>query len=161
MDQVELPIIEPDASLVDAIELMKREGRSGVFVRLDAEPRVVGVDMILHTLRRQGNLRIREVKPRDITIDLGSSVPAATVMSSVEKRVDVQERMDEARAAYGLVSVAGGRAVILTRHEPYNLVGYATPMWRCRKDPDHVWDAADLWQPGDKCRNDQSDTDLV
>ena len=161
MNQVELPIIESDASLLDAIELMKRESRSGVFVRLDGEPRVIGVDMILHTLRREGNLRIREVKPREITIDLGSSVPAAAAMSSVEARVDVQERMDEARAAYGLVSVAGGRAVILTRHEPFNSVGYATSMWRCRKDPNHVWAAADLWQPGDKCRNDQSDTDLV
>jgi hypothetical protein len=163
MEHVDLPVIAPDASLANAIELMKNKGRSGVLVALKAAPRVVDVDIVLHTIRSKGNLAIGTVLPRDTTIVLGDDSSAGMVMANPDAQRKVRDLMDNARAIYALAGGVGGDyADILTRHEGFrHMLYYATQMWRCKQDANHVWAYPDLYQPGNKCRNELSDTELI
>jgi len=162
MDWIDLPRIDTDATLNDAIALMKAKGRSGVLVELAAGPKVLDVDVILHALREGGNQKISAVEPRVVTLNLPGKRAAAQVLSSEKARFKAQQQMDAGRAVYAVTRVVGGMAHVLARHEPYRDVLQRAPsMWRCRKDSDHVWLTDDLFQPGDKCRNDGSAVDLI
>lgn len=167
MDQVDLPVIEPTEKLERAIELMKAAGRSAVFVTL-SKPCVVDVDMILHALRSRGNVNIGEVAPRQVTITVEEELSGmvsdglSAVLGAGPLQGKVRKLMDSGGAIYALAGISGGRAVIVTRHEGFaNMLNYATSVWRCRVDNNHVWPTSDLLQPGDKCPDDQSDTDLI
>jgi len=162
VDKIDLPCIDADARLNDAIALMKNKGRSGVFVALPSGPRVLDADLILHTLREKGNLKISAVKPRLATVTLPNKRLAARASSTAKARIDVQKHMDEGRAVYAVARVVGRTAHILTRHELYgDAVRGAPTMWRCKTDPDHMWLTVDLIQPGNKCRDDGSGVDAV
>ena len=162
MDQIDLPSIDADASLNDAIYLMKEKGCSGVLVELPSGPIILDVDVILHTLREEGNLNIGAVRPRVATVSLPSERSAEEVLSTESAWINAQRLMDSGRAVYAVASIVGGTAHVLTRHEPYKYALEGVPtMWRCRMNPDHVWLTEDLMQPGEKCRNDGSGVDSV
>jgi CBS domain-containing protein len=162
MYQLDLPVIAPDASVANAIQLMTQNACSAVVVALAAKPRVVDIDMVLHAHRSGGHLKIGRVVPREVTIALGAKFSADKVMADQKAQGTVLNLMDDARAIYALTAMGRRRAVILTRHEGFaNMLLKATMLYRCKADGDHVWTAAELWQPGNKCRNDLSATELV
>jgi hypothetical protein len=162
MYQIDLPLIAPDASVANAIQLMTKNARSAVVVALAGKPRVVDVDMVLHAHRIGGHLKIGRVAPRDVTIALGAKLSADKVMTDQKAQGMVLDRMDDARAIYALTAIGRRRAIILTRHEGFaNMLLKATMLYRCKANGDHVWTAAELWQPGNKCRSDLSATELV
>jgi hypothetical protein len=162
MDRIDLPAVGADANLNDVITLMKAKGRSGVVVELPSGPRVIEIDIVLHTLRKEGNLKIGAVRPRLATMSLPGNRTAESVLVTADELMDTQDLMDDERAAYAVARVVGGVAEIITRHEPYaNMLGSTPSIWRCKKNPNHVWLTYELWQPGDKCRNDRSAVDPV
>ncbi len=162
MDQARLPLVAADSDLNQAIVAMKDNNCSGVVVELASGARVLDIDTILHTLRKEGNVKVRSVKARVRTTMLPGHLSVSAVMTNGDTRMDVQELMDRESAVYAFADVVGGMGRLVTRHEAYRDVLAAVPsMWRCRQVSTDVWLTHELRQPGNKCRNDGSDVDPI
>lgn len=161
MEILELPFVGTEARLNDVIDLMKERDRSGVLLELPSGPKVLDIDIILYTLRMKGNVEIAEVDPRFTTIELPGGRSARRWLSTAKAMIEAEEFMDARRAIYAVSRVLRKYAEVLVRHELYVGLGGSPTIWRCRQDPNHVWLTSQLRQPGQKCRNDNSDVDRI
>ncbi|WP_027154889.1 hypothetical protein [Mesorhizobium sp. WSM2561] len=161
MEILDLPFVGTQARLNDVVDLMKERGRSGVLLELPSGPQVLDIDIILYTLRTKGNVEISQVGPRFTTIELPGSRSARKWLSTAKAVTEAEEFMDAHRAIYAVSRVVRKYAEVLARHETYVGLGSRPTIWRCRQNPDHVWLTGQLRQPGQKCRDDNSDVDPI
>jgi len=162
MDMIELPTVDANDSLKDALETLMGEDIPALVTELSSGSAVLDIDLILHALRTRGNVKIGMLKPRCRTMHLPNDESAGSVLSNDGASSDTQDLMDSEGAAYAVTRLLGGRAELLTRHETYrHVLGGPPNMWRCQQDPNHVWLTPDLVQPGNRCRYDGSAVDSI
>lgn len=159
MDTILLPRIDSDATMDDAIEVLKQNRAIALVTEQSSGLKVIDIDLILHTLRERGNVMINTVEPRYRVLRRPDAKPAKHL--SNREMLDTQDNLDNQSAAYAVTHFEGGEAELLTRNESYRDLFLGEPdVWRCKIDANHVWRTSDL-APGKVCRYDGSPVDLV
>jgi len=118
--EVQLPLIDSDTALVDALERATEHGTSGVVVRGGGGHHVIHVRHLLLGLRSQGNVAVGTISAATDRAVPGSSLE---LIGSDFARVKVQ----------GI--------------EQFNLTT-STILCRCPLDPSHYWAPDELAVPG-------------
>lgn len=155
MDIISLPVIDKDAHLRDAIALMKKHVCTAVLVQLASGAKVIELDLILHALRKRGNVTVANVPTRVGTVVTPKSMSASKALADPKRRTEIQELMDSRRALYAMTRATRRKAEVVSRHETFGYVFNGIPaMWECPKCH-FVWMSADLVQPGNLCRDDK------
>ncbi len=146
MLEIDLPIVESDTSLVDAIKKMHSQNVSGIYVRDDKSPKVFDIGTVVHRLRVLGNRKIGSFKPRLKTLKLSDDILPVPSNLTDDRQKAIEDLMDKAGASFAVTISILGVSKILSRYEALgNSVTHGASMiWMCSDESPHYLDTNQL-----------------
>ena len=141
MDTIYLPRILGTATLNDAVGLLIQSNQlgsvSGIVADLESTAFVLEAGEILQALHNQRIATLADIVPKTPSIVLPPRSPLV--------RSDIERMFDNVGASYGIYTIAGDVAQVLTRHEGLAaLLRIHLSICRCRDPRRHVVTPADL-----------------
>jgi CBS domain-containing protein len=99
MHEIELPLIEPDIAVDQALRIMIRDGRSGLVTTHDDNHIVFTFEELVEQLRESGNKPLSALAPTTRTVDTAKTVVLRRSMRMPDLPVtDVDVQRDRQRA---------------------------------------------------------------
>ena len=154
--EVDLPILDADATIESAFEAMRGRGRSGVVVERDGARVLITADELIVHMREQGDVHLLDIKPRRHGVEAPDAGAFAIVRAV---RAEAKQHLGAHGTDYLIGVAEDGSARVLTAHEHFAFeLSQPLTLCRCQVNATHVYRPQQLKVPG-RCNRDGAQVD--